>query len=188
MFDIGAAELLVVVIVAILVIGPKDMPAALRTAGQWMAKVRRMSSHFRSGVDAMIREAELEEAEKEWNKRNADIMAKTPNPDRPDKLAEPQSLHPEEHMQATQMPAPTNHAAESADNVGADAAAEAAIARAAPKKAPEHGGSKPKGTATRKTKGKKPATSTMTKPAARKKPKTVAKPKGSKSKSVKKKA
>ncbi|TNE52420.1 MAG: twin-arginine translocase subunit TatB [Sphingomonadales bacterium] len=77
MFDIGASELLVIVIVAILVIGPKDMPLALRTAGRWIGKVRRVSGHFRAGVDAMIREAELEEMEKKWQAQNEAIMART---------------------------------------------------------------------------------------------------------------
>lgn len=78
MFDIGASELLVVVIVAVLVIGPKDMPMALRTAGRWIGKVRRVSSHFRTGIDAMIREAELEDMEKKWKAQNEAIMARTP--------------------------------------------------------------------------------------------------------------
>lgn len=72
--DIGAAELLVIAIVAILVIGPKDMPMALRTAGRWIGQVRRMSNHFRAGIDAMIREAEMEEMEKKWKERNAQVM------------------------------------------------------------------------------------------------------------------
>ena len=76
--DIGAAELLVIAIVAILVIGPKDMPMALRTAGRWMGQVRRMSNHFRSGIDAMIREAEMEDMEKKWKERNAQIMQDHP--------------------------------------------------------------------------------------------------------------
>lgn len=75
MFDVGASELLLTVIVAIVVIGPKDLPLALRTAGRWIGKLRRISSHFRTGIDAMIREAELEEMEKEWKERNARIMA-----------------------------------------------------------------------------------------------------------------
>lgn len=78
MFDLGAAELLVIVIVAVIVIGPKDMPKALRAAGQWIAKVRRVSSHFRSGLDTMIREAELEDMEKKWKEQNEAIMAKAP--------------------------------------------------------------------------------------------------------------
>lgn len=78
MFDIGATELLVIAIVAILVIGPKDMPLALRTAGRWIGKVRRVSAHFRSGIDTMIREAEMEDMEKQWRERNAKIMADHP--------------------------------------------------------------------------------------------------------------
>lgn len=74
MFDIGAAELLVVIIVAVLVIGPKDMPTAMRTAGRWIGKVRRVSSHFRTGIDAMVREAELEDMEKKWKAQNEAIM------------------------------------------------------------------------------------------------------------------
>jgi sec-independent protein translocase protein TatB len=80
MFDIGASELLLTVIVAIVVIGPKDLPLALRTAGQWIAKVRRVSGHFRSGVEAMIREAELEDMEKKWREQNDAIMAAHPAP------------------------------------------------------------------------------------------------------------
>ena len=75
MFDIGASELLLVVIVAIVVIGPKDLPFALRTAGRWIGKIRRVSGHFRSGIETMIREAELEDMEKKWRDQNAAIMA-----------------------------------------------------------------------------------------------------------------
>ena len=78
MFDIGATELLVIAVVAILVIGPKDLPLALRTAGRWIGKIRRVSSHFRTGLDAMVREAEIEEMDEKWRKRNEEIMAKHP--------------------------------------------------------------------------------------------------------------
>ncbi|GAA0284842.1 Sec-independent protein translocase protein TatB [Alteraurantiacibacter aestuarii] len=78
MFDIGAEELLVIVVVAILVIGPKDMPTALRAAGRWIGKMRRMSGHFRSGLDAMIREAEMEDMEKKWKAQNEKIMRQYP--------------------------------------------------------------------------------------------------------------
>ncbi|MEP2737033.1 MAG: Sec-independent protein translocase protein TatB [Erythrobacter sp.] len=79
MFDLGAAEILVIIIVAIVVIGPKDMPMALRAAGRWIGKVRRVSGHFRSGLDTMIREAELEDMEKKWKEQNASIMAEAPS-------------------------------------------------------------------------------------------------------------
>ncbi len=132
MFDIGAAELLVVVVVAILVIGPKDMPAAMRTAGRWIGKLRRMSAHFRSGVDEMVRQAEIEEMEEKWSKRNKDIMAKYPTGDEPEGGAPEDILPPQME--------PLASAGETADP---DAAAEAAIKRAAPKKSPEHGGEAP---------------------------------------------
>ena len=78
MFDIGWDEMLLTVIIAIIVIGPKELPRALRTAGRWVAKVRRISGHFRTGIETMIREAELEEMEKQWREQNARIMAQHP--------------------------------------------------------------------------------------------------------------
>ena len=78
MFDIGASELLLIVIVAVVVIGPKDLPLALRTAGRWIGKVRRVSGHFRAGVETMIREAELAEMEKKWREQNEAIMREHP--------------------------------------------------------------------------------------------------------------
>jgi len=77
MFDIAPSELLLVVIVAIVVIGPKDLPLALRTAGRWIGKMRRVSNHFKSGIETMIREAELAEMEKKWQEQNAQIMAQS---------------------------------------------------------------------------------------------------------------
>ena len=77
MFDIGAAELLVIIIVAVVVIGPKDLPLAMRVAGRWIGKVRRLSAHFRSGIDAMVREAELEDMEKKWKAQNEEIMRRS---------------------------------------------------------------------------------------------------------------
>ena len=79
MFDIGATELLLIIVVAVLVIGPKDMPMALRTAGRWIGKLRKVSGHFRAGLDAMVREAEMEDMQKEWDRRNAEIMKKHPD-------------------------------------------------------------------------------------------------------------
>ncbi|MGB3797489.1 MAG: Sec-independent protein translocase protein TatB [Alteraurantiacibacter sp.] len=79
MFDIGATELLLIVVVAILVIGPKDMPLAMRTAGRWIGKVRKVSGHFRTGLDAMVREAELEDMEKKWKAQNDKVMREHPD-------------------------------------------------------------------------------------------------------------
>jgi sec-independent protein translocase protein TatB len=77
MFDIGVGELLVILIVAVVVIGPKDLPLAMRTAGRWIGKLRRVSAHFRSGIDAMVREAELEDMEKKWKAQNEEIMRRS---------------------------------------------------------------------------------------------------------------
>jgi sec-independent protein translocase protein TatB len=78
MFGIDAQELLVIAFVAVLVIGPKDLPLAMRTAGRWIGKIRRVSGHFRAGLDTMIREAEMEEMEKKWAAQNEKIMREHP--------------------------------------------------------------------------------------------------------------
>lgn len=66
MIDIGWMEMLVVAMVALVVIGPKDLPRALRTAGQWVGKVRGIAREFQNSVDDMIHESELEEYQKEF--------------------------------------------------------------------------------------------------------------------------
>ena len=78
MFDIGAIELLLVAATALVIIGPKDLPVAMRTAGRWLGQLRAMTGHFRVGIDAMIREAEVEEQEKIWAEKNAQVMRDHP--------------------------------------------------------------------------------------------------------------
>jgi sec-independent protein translocase protein TatB len=73
-FDIGP-HFILLAIVALIVIGPKDMPKAMRVVGRFVGKARGMANQFRSGFDAMVREAELEEMEKKWKEENARIMA-----------------------------------------------------------------------------------------------------------------
>lgn len=75
MFGIDSIELAVIAVVALLVIGPKELPRVLRHVGEWVGKARGMARHVRTGFDAMIRESELEEMQKQWAKQNADIMA-----------------------------------------------------------------------------------------------------------------
>ena len=74
MFDIAPSELLVVALVAIVFIGPKDLPRAMRFVGQWVGKGRTMARHFRSAMDEMVREAEMAEMEKKWKAENERIM------------------------------------------------------------------------------------------------------------------
>jgi sec-independent protein translocase protein TatB len=78
MLDIAPTELLLVAIVALLVIGPKDLPRVMRHVGRWVGRARGMARHFRSGFDTMVREAELEEMEKRWAAENARIMREHP--------------------------------------------------------------------------------------------------------------
>src|SRR3954470_22648068 len=65
MFDIGWSELLLIGVVALIAIGPKELPGALRTLGQWMGKVRRMAGEFQNQFHEAMREAELSELKKE---------------------------------------------------------------------------------------------------------------------------
>jgi sec-independent protein translocase protein TatB len=67
-FDIGWPELMLIGVVALVVIGPKDLPAALRVAGYWVRKARTMSREFQSHFEQMMREAELDEVRQELKK------------------------------------------------------------------------------------------------------------------------
>jgi sec-independent protein translocase protein TatB len=106
MFGIDWEEFLVIVIVAVVVIGPKDMPMALRTVGRWIARVRRVSNHFKAGLETMIREAEMEEMEKKWAEQNASILRDHPADAAPE--MEPTGAFPS-------RPAPTPEAAPAAE-------------------------------------------------------------------------
>ncbi len=77
MFGIDSSEFLVIAVVALLVIGPKDLPRVMRLVGGWVGRGRAMTRHLRAGFDTMMREAELEEMQKQWAKQNAEIMAAT---------------------------------------------------------------------------------------------------------------
>ncbi|MDE0877571.1 MAG: Sec-independent protein translocase protein TatB [Sphingomonas bacterium] len=81
MLDIAPTELLLVAFVALVVIGPKDLPKAMRIVGYWVGKARGVGRQFRSGFDAMVREAELDEMEKKWAAENERIMREHPSHD-----------------------------------------------------------------------------------------------------------
>jgi sec-independent protein translocase protein TatB len=67
-FDIGWSEFMVIGVVALIVIGPKDLPAALRVAGYWVRKARTLSREFHSSVEQMMREVELHEVQQQLKK------------------------------------------------------------------------------------------------------------------------
>lgn len=78
MFDIAPTEFLLVAFVALVVIGPKDLPKAMRVVGYWVGRARGVARQFRAGFDEMVREAELEEMEKKWKAENERIMREHP--------------------------------------------------------------------------------------------------------------
>src|SRR5215831_7882589 len=70
MFDIGWGEFVVIAVVALIVIGPKELPAVLRAIGQWTTKIRRMASEFQSQFQEALREAEMADLKKEVDNLN----------------------------------------------------------------------------------------------------------------------
>jgi sec-independent protein translocase protein TatB len=62
MLDIGWSEMAVIALVALVVIGPKDLPKAMKAVAYWVTRARKLSSEFHRGIDQIVREAELEEA------------------------------------------------------------------------------------------------------------------------------
>lgn len=78
MFGIDSIEIFIVAIAALIFIGPKELPGAMRTVGRWVGKIRGYARHFNAGIDAVVREAELEAMEKEWREQNEKIMRDYP--------------------------------------------------------------------------------------------------------------
>jgi sec-independent protein translocase protein TatB len=78
MFGVDTSELLIVAVIALLFIGPKDLPRVMMQVGRWIGKVRGYARHFTSGIENVIREAELEEMEKKWREDNQKILAQYP--------------------------------------------------------------------------------------------------------------
>jgi sec-independent protein translocase protein TatB len=113
MFGIDSSEMVIVALVAIVLIGPKDLPRVMRVVGQWVGRGRAMARHFRSAMDEMIRESELQEMEQKWKAENerimrehADLISGTQapyagqQPDAPAPLPAPDAAHPAEPAHA----------------------------------------------------------------------------------------
>jgi sec-independent protein translocase protein TatB len=92
MFGFDSAEVAIIAVLALIFIGPKELPKVMRTVGYWVGRVRGMARHFTSGIEDMVRQAELEEMEKKWREENERIMrlhpanADYPEPGRPDEM------------------------------------------------------------------------------------------------------
>jgi sec-independent protein translocase protein TatB len=92
MFGVDSSEFIIVAVLALIFIGPKDLPKVMRTVGYWVGRMRGMARHFTSGLENMMREAELEEMEKKWREENERIMrlhptnVEYPEPGQPDTM------------------------------------------------------------------------------------------------------
>ena len=97
MFDFSWSELLVIAVVALIVIGPKELPTVLRTVGQWTTKIRRMAGEFQSKFQEALREAEMADLKKHADDLNKAAQSLTKPLDPSDylgKLDEPQPSPP----------------------------------------------------------------------------------------------
>ena len=73
MFDIAWSELLVIMVVALVVIGPKDLPRALKVAGSWVRRARGLAAQFQGTVDAMVRESDMQDLRSDLRKAQQDF-------------------------------------------------------------------------------------------------------------------
>ena len=76
MFDIGWSEIAIIALIALIVIGPKDLPKVLKTIGYWVGKARSLTREFQKGVEDVIKEAELDEVRDQINSSVKDFDIK----------------------------------------------------------------------------------------------------------------
>ena len=150
MFDVSWQEILVVGIVALIVVGPKELPTLLRTVGKYMGLIKRQSSEFRAQFDEAMRDSELEQLKKDVEKIKTDTESTLRDVERSvdrqigdvkremDETVKgiDKAHHPDAHdANGLPFPGETEHAATPASG-GAGAAAVAAAAAAAPPAGP----------------------------------------------------
>src|SRR5437660_5232685 len=75
MFDISWGKLVIIGVVALIVIGPKELPMVLRTVGQWMGKIRRMASEFQGQFQEAMREAEMADLKKQFDDTTSGLQS-----------------------------------------------------------------------------------------------------------------
>ncbi|MSP88460.1 MAG: twin-arginine translocase subunit TatB [Alphaproteobacteria bacterium] len=142
MFDFAWSEMALIAVVALVVLGPKELPYLLRTAGQWVAKARELARDFQGQVDEMVREAELADVKKEVETVGQQIeeVARTDIAGEIEKTVDPKGEMSEhlklpELAQVEQIAPPATTEAppqEAITEPAADAAADPALAEPAP--------------------------------------------------------
>jgi sec-independent protein translocase protein TatB len=108
MFDISWGKLVIIGVVALLVIGPKELPAVLRQLGQWMTKIRRMAAEFQGQFNEAMREAEMADLKKQFDETTSGLQtALDPTGFKTDleKLIEDPLANPPAEASATSTPA-----------------------------------------------------------------------------------
>ncbi len=121
MFDFAWSELALIAVVALIVIGPKDLPRVLKTAGIWVRKARGVAREFQNSLDQMVREAELEDVKKNLDKAAEfsfeDEVKKTIDPKgeieqalAPPELSHPLADAPKPEKKSAETPAPDKKA------------------------------------------------------------------------------
>jgi sec-independent protein translocase protein TatB len=145
MFDIGWSELVVIAVVALIAIGPKELPGVLRMVGQYMGKIRRMASEFQGQFQEAMREAEMADLKKQVDEMTdtakvftdfdplasvkKDVESFTADPLG---TSAPESSTPEAASVSPEAAAPSTPAPVSSDAVIPQPSAETAIAPEAP--------------------------------------------------------
>jgi sec-independent protein translocase protein TatB len=75
MFDISWGKLVIIGVVALIFIGPKELPMVLRTVGQWMSKIRRMASEFQGQFQEAMRDAEMADLKKQFDETTSAVKS-----------------------------------------------------------------------------------------------------------------
>ena len=123
MFDIGWSEMVFVAIIAVLVIGPKDLPRAIATVGKYVRKIRNVAREFQSGIDDIARESELDELKKSVQGDDFNIKKQVENA--VDPTGDFGSMFDDEKKPATEKPKTDNPAADKpSDSKPADGVSE----------------------------------------------------------------
>ncbi|WP_244670733.1 Sec-independent protein translocase protein TatB, partial [Rhodoplanes elegans] len=109
MFDIGWSELLLIGVVALIAIGPKELPGVLRAVGQWTGKMRRMAAEFQGQFQEALREAEMADLKKQVDELNdaaRSIATYDPLAETAKSISAPTPITPETSSPETPTPPP----------------------------------------------------------------------------------
>ena len=154
MFDIGWSELLIIAVVAIVVVGPKDLPRLMRTFGHYAGKLRRAAADFQRQFEEAMRETELEEVKKAIDGvRSTETVVDLQAPiDKPIMLPNPQTEVAQGAANGKGTGAETVSAEPAADDKAPPKAKRAAKPKSAPSKAAASAATAPKTPRARKPK------------------------------------